>query len=783
MKLQNLLLKQFYQQHAGFINVELIKRQQNKIISDIKNLSELLENNKIIFNPKIYFFYKKQLDELESKFKLENSKGKKADKKYKKELGIQKNYINQNKDYIDSFKKLNDNEKVNIEYRIKKLKKEKTKNDIKIISEKKNIKNFDQFLRYYSNIEPVLLKNFSEYIVKNIENGSIKNKLDLKEAVLYLKKILNLKMFLPLFTDPKIISIFKDGILDSISDLKKQILDMESSIKNHFKKKISQLSQLPEIDKETLINDLGDKFYEKSKKITKINDFIKEINKYNIELGKIEEILKDLHGVYTKEDILIDLVEEPMKNTLKNIDNEDDLNILIDDYYGSRTVSWLKDKNLNNKEGILKFNQSLNKLKLYTFLNLKNLQGKLRYDTDLKMNFIENTENLTQIYNYIKNRTIDLNLINEIKFMSQFFYKARNAYPWFTNMEYFLEIMNKGSFSKNYSFIDIFDYPLSDEENEIMFQEFVHDNPEYKKLNDLEISNEDVNIRYKIYKKQSLMEYGERKEAFIDKLINIFNNFYSFIIDFEGSNCGINYWEPPCALNYFRHNSYDVYLEYKRLKKIKENINNEMLDIENKISDLKNFKSNLEDRKSALIFESNSIKIYQPRNKNESNHYGKGTAWCTAAQNNNMFCHYHKPEFNNLFIIVPVGKKPTKIECIKTHGNEVIEDHFGNKKVVKAELKYQLDTSPIGDEKYLLMDSCDKEVKICDLVEKYPELKYFLKYIEYYKYNCSDLKNNKFQLLTSYSNPEILTEKRELSIRQREARRRKRQRRRAAKNP
>ena len=174
----------------------------------------------------------------------------------------------------------------------------------------------------------------------------------------------------------------------------------------------------------------------------------------------------------------------------------------------------------------------------------------------------------------------------------------------------------------------------------------------------------------------------------------------------------------------------------------------------------------------------------QPRNKNESNDYGRGTAWCTAAKNNNMFCNYHKPKLNNLFIIVPIDKKQTKIECIKKHGDEVIEDEFGNQRIVKAELKYQLDTNPnVISKKDHLMDSCDKPVKICDLVERYPELKYFLKYITYYKYNCRDLKNYELdEIPTPTGVPEELTERREVSIRQREARRRKRQRRRAAKN-
>ena len=101
-----------------------------------------------------------------------------------------------------------------------------------------------------------------------------------------------------------------------------------------------------------------------------------------------------------------------------------------------------------------------------------------------------------------------------------------------------------------------------------------------------------------------------------------------------------------------------------------------------------------------------------------------------------MFCEYHYPNFNNLFIFIPKNK--AYIDCVKTnHEGEEILDVNGNPKIVKSLLKYQLDAKNME-----LMNSCNIPVKICDLVEEYPDIKYFFKFVSYYKYNCRKIKND-----------------------------------------
>ena len=80
------------------------------------------------------------------------------------------------------------------------LKNQKSQNKLKLLSKKINIKNFDKFYSFYINIDQNIINNYSEYIIKNIKYNQIKNKNELKDAVIYLKKLLTLKSFYPLFS-------------------------------------------------------------------------------------------------------------------------------------------------------------------------------------------------------------------------------------------------------------------------------------------------------------------------------------------------------------------------------------------------------------------------------------------------------------------------------------------------------------------------------------------------------------------------------------------------------
>lgn len=53
----------------------------------------------------------------------------------------------------------------------------------------------------------------------------------------------------------------------------------------------------------------------------------------------------------------------------------------------------------------------------------------------------------------------------------------------------------------------------------------------------------------------------------------------------------------------------------------------------------------------APFFVGETITIHDPRNTEESQYYGNGTKWCTAAKNDNRFEYYFKD--GPLYIIVP----------------------------------------------------------------------------------------------------------------------------------
>ena len=86
-----------------------------------------------------------------------------------------------------------------------------------------------------------------------------------------------------------------------------------------------------------------------------------------------------------------------------------------------------------------------------------------------------------------------------------------------------------------------------------------------------------------------------------------------------------------------------------------------------------------------LLYNDNQIKVIMPRTKEASCFFGKGTKWCTAATNNNMFSKYK----TGLYIIIIKGT------------NEKYQFHF---------------------ESNQFMDNADEPVDVNRLTEKYPVL-------------------------------------------------------------
>ena len=101
-----------------------------------------------------------------------------------------------------------------------------------------------------------------------------------------------------------------------------------------------------------------------------------------------------------------------------------------------------------------------------------------------------------------------------------------------------------------------------------------------------------------------------------------------------------------------------------------------------------------------IFYQDRDITIYNPKTKEESCHYGRGTRWCTAAtKGGNMFDSYN--ERGPLYIIVP--KKA---------------EHKGE--------KYQFH---VASESY--MDETDASVSVSRLVERWPGLLIALPALEY----------------------------------------------------
>jgi len=60
---------------------------------------------------------------------------------------------------------------------------------------------------------------------------------------------------------------------------------------------------------------------------------------------------------------------------------------------------------------------------------------------------------------------------------------------------------------------------------------------------------------------------------------------------------------------------------------------------------------------SAEIYADSSIRVIVPKDEASACYYGRGTRWCTAAKNNNMFKQYHKS--GDMYIVLPKNPKHT----------------------------------------------------------------------------------------------------------------------------
>jgi hypothetical protein len=67
------------------------------------------------------------------------------------------------------------------------------------------------------------------------------------------------------------------------------------------------------------------------------------------------------------------------------------------------------------------------------------------------------------------------------------------------------------------------------------------------------------------------------------------------------------------------------------------------------------------------IFKNNDVRIIVPQDVTAACYYGRGTRWCTASKNNNMFQSYK--DSGDLFILIP-----TKPE----YNGEKYQIHFGD---------------------------------------------------------------------------------------------------------
>ena len=94
---------------------------------------------------------------------------------------------------------------------------------------------------------------------------------------------------------------------------------------------------------------------------------------------------------------------------------------------------------------------------------------------------------------------------------------------------------------------------------------------------------------------------------------------------------------------------------------------------------------------SEVYYEDQDLRILVPKDRESACYYGKGTKWCTAATNNNMYDYYSKQD--QLYIILL--KKPT-------YTGEKYQFHFASRQY---------------------MDEKDHRINLFKLADRYPQLR------------------------------------------------------------
>jgi len=94
---------------------------------------------------------------------------------------------------------------------------------------------------------------------------------------------------------------------------------------------------------------------------------------------------------------------------------------------------------------------------------------------------------------------------------------------------------------------------------------------------------------------------------------------------------------------------------------------------------------------SAEIYNDSEIRVIVPKDEASACYYGRGTRWCTAARNNNMFKQYHKS--GDMYIVIPKNPK---------HQGEKYQLHLHTKQ---------------------FMDEEDRPIDLYKFVQEYPTIR------------------------------------------------------------
>ena len=71
--------------------------------------------------------------------------------------------------------------------------------------------------------------------------------------------------------------------------------------------------------------------------------------------------------------------------------------------------------------------------------------------------------------------------------------------------------------------------------------------------------------------------------------------------------------------------------------------------------DIEDANKEVDKGQAAEIYADSSIRVIVPKDEASACYYGRGTRWCTAAKNNNMFKQYHKS--GDMYIVIPKNPK------------------------------------------------------------------------------------------------------------------------------